>query len=407
MFTPVKRFVSIAAVMVGMIVAARPAQAQNFAPGVSPFFQIRPGLNISQFAYNAQRLGSALQTFPPYAFNNPYGAAYTLGGGLGGYGGAYGGLGGYGGYGGYGGGYGSPYLSSYYDPYYGILKGSSDIIQAQGTFMVDQQKAFLMREQWRGEALKNRKTKFDEDRYEREHSPSAEELRLRNMQFQVMRSRNNPPSTEINSAVALNNLLQDIRTASRGNTQLRTYQVPLAEDTLKRINVTKGNGNVGILKNEGRLTWPVALSGVDFKSEREQINSLVRDAVNQASYNGQVEAGTIMQLNHDTTAMKEQLRRTGYDLPPSLYIEANTFINNLNDAIKLLQQPDAGNYFTGKYALKAKTVPELVNFMSTQGLQFAAATPGDEPAYAALQEALASYDRAVNPDVEKDLAAKK
>jgi hypothetical protein len=273
--------------------------------------------------------------------------------------------------------------------------------------MVDQQKAMLMREQVRGEAIKNRRSAFDEASYEREHTLTAEELRLRNMQFQVMRSRNSPPVTEINSGTALNNLLQDIRTASRGNAQLRTYQVPLAEDTLKRINVTKGSGNVGILKNEGRLIWPVALSGVDFKSERDQINSLVRDAVSQASYNGQVDAGTIMQLNHDTTAMKEQLRRTGYDLPPSLYIEANTFINNLNDAIKALQQPDAGNYFTGKYALKAKTVPELVNFMTAQGLQFAAATPGDEAAYAALQEALASYDRAVNPNVEKDLAAKR
>jgi hypothetical protein len=163
----------------------------------------------------------------------------------------------------------------------------------------------------------------------------------------------------------------------------------------------------GCLKNERRLTRPVALSGVDFKNDRDQINAMIRDAVGQASYNGQVEPGTIMQLNHDTTAMKDRLRRTGYDLPPSLYIEANTFINNLNDAIKALRQPDAGNYFTGKYALKARTVPELVDFMTAHGLQFAQATPGDEAAYAALQEALASYDRAVNPNIEKDLSAKK
>ena len=163
----------------------------------------------------------------------------------------------------------------------------------------------------------------------------------------------------------------------------------------------------GCLKNERRLTWPVALSGVDFKNDRDQINAMIRDAVGQASYNGQVEPGTIMQLNHDTTAMKDRLRRTGYDLPPSLYIEASTFINNLNDAIKALRQPDAGNYFTGKYALKARTVPELVDFMTAHGLQFAQATPGDEAAYAALQEALASYDRAVNPNIEKDLSAKK
>ena len=77
MFTPLKRLLSIVLVMLGMIVAARPAHGQNFMPGVSPFFQIRPGLNISQAAYNLQRLGSSLQTFPPYAFNNPYAAMYT------------------------------------------------------------------------------------------------------------------------------------------------------------------------------------------------------------------------------------------------------------------------------------------------------------------------------------------
>src|SRR5438309_1067071 len=158
MFTPLKRLLSIVLVMLGMIVAARPAHGQNFMPGVSPFFQIRPGLNISQAAYNLQRLGSSLQTFPPYAFNNPYAAMYTsayanpYAGGA--YGGAYGGM--YGNpYGGYG---SSPYMTSYYDPYYGILKGSADVINSQGAFMVDQQKALLMREQFRGEALKNRRT---------------------------------------------------------------------------------------------------------------------------------------------------------------------------------------------------------------------------------------------------------
>jgi hypothetical protein len=223
----------------------------------------------------------------------------------------------------------------------------------------------------------------------------------------VIRLRS-PPVTEINSGSALNNLLQDIRSsAARGNNaELRTYQVPLSEDTLKRINVSKGAGNLGILKHEGRLAWPVALSGADFRSDRDKINAEVRDAVSQATYNGQVDAATIMQLNHDATAVKDQLRRTGTDLPPSLYIEANVFLNNLNDAIRALQQPDVGNFFTGKYALKAKTVPELVSSMAAQGLQFAPATPGDEAAYAALQEALASYDRRVNPNVEKELLAK-
>jgi len=397
MITFLKRF-GVGAVLVTSLATVRPALGQNFVPGVSPFFQIRPGLNVSQAAFNLGLQGRALQNFPPYAF--PGGG---WGNGFGGFGGGLGGgLG-------YGGGYGG-YLTSYYDPSPGnTLRGSAELTKAQGEFIIDQQRTLTMREQRRGEKIKNDRAKFDLETYMREHTPSAEELRLRNLKERVMRSRNNPPVTEITSAKALNDLLQDINSVqARGDTaQLRTFSSPLNEDTLKHVNVTKGQGNIGLLKNEGRLTWPVALSSIDFKEDRERINSLVRDAVSQAGFNGQVDSGSISQLITDTDRMRTHLRKTGTDLPPSLYIDANVFLNNLDDAIRALQQPDVGSFFTGKYALKAKTIPELVNYMTAHGLQFAPAVPGDESAYLALQQALAAYDRAVNPNIEKEAAARR
>jgi hypothetical protein len=92
--------------------------------------------------------------------------------------------------------------------------------------------------------------------------------------------------------------------------------------------------------------------------------------------------------------LHNQLRRNGGDLPFAVYTEAKTFLNNRDDAIAALRQQGVGNYFTGKLAIKAKTIPELVDFMTKQGLQFAPAVPGDEPAYATLHEALANYDLA-------------
>ena len=101
-------------------------------------------------------------------------------------------------------------------------------------------------------------------------------------------------------------------------------------------------------------------------------------------------------MSNDVNTLNRLLRQSSGDLPFGLYTEARTFLNNLTDAITALSQPDVGNYFTGKFALKAKTVPELVEQMSKQGLQFAPATPGDEAAYAALQQALANYDLAIH-----------
>ena len=72
----------------------------------------------------------------------------------------------------------------------------------------------------------------------------------------------------------------------------------------------------------------------------------------------------------------------------------------LDNAIKALQAPDVGNYINGKYAARGKTVGELVKNMG--GLKFAQATPGDEQAYKALQEKLASYYNRSQPSTRSE-----
>jgi len=293
--------------------------------------------------------------------------------------------------------YASPY-SSYYDPYSGYLRGGADVINAQGRFLVNTQQAYLTREQVRSERLANRRKVFDEYLYEREKTPTAEDDRQKHQLEQLNRSRNNPPVTEIWSGKALNDLLADLRKLPPSKPEagqlVNVQQLPLDEDGLKHLNVTKGNGNIALLKNEGRLTWPVALSSPDFKEQRERINSLAQAAVRQAEFNNQVDPGTITQLSSDVESLHRQLKKSGGDLPFALYTEAKTFLNNLDDALGALRQRDVGSYFTGKFAIKAKTVPELVEHMTKQGLQFAPAMTGDESAYAALHQALANYDLA-------------
>jgi len=391
MFSLIKRGTGLA--LVGLAVLALTGSK---AHGQNPFFQIRPGLTLQQAAFNTAVIGQALQNVPPYVYGiNPY--PRVVAGGGGGYGNPYASLysGGYGaGLGGYGGGYGG-YGYPYYDPNASVVMAGASVISAQGGFFVKQQQAFKMREAVYADRLENRRRLFDEYLYEREKTPTPEQDRQRYLREQFDRSRNNPPVTEIYSAKSLNDLLADLRSnaGKSDSATLRTFQLPLDEAALKHINLSKGTGNLGLLKNEGRLSWPVGLSGSEFKEEREQVNSLAREAVNQASFNGQVDSGTIRELVNETEQLRKQFRRTGRDLPPWMYIEASSFLNNLNDATRALQQPDVGNFISGKYAIKAKTIPELVKFMNDNGLQFAPAVPGDEPAYMALQQSLSTYDR--------------
>jgi hypothetical protein len=377
----------------------------------TPDFQIRRGLTVRQAAYNIATLGQALSFVPPYTLGfNPYPRVQVNPGVnplLNSYATPYANLyssmyaaslysNPYAGSAGYGSSSYNPSMYGSYDPYSGYLRGGADVINAQGRFMVNTQDAYLKREQVRSEHIANRRKIFDEYLYEREKMPTAEDERQRHQLEQLNRSRNNPPVTEIWSGKALNDILADLRKLPAKPPQagqlVNVQQLPLDEEGLKHINVTQGTGNIGMLKTQGRLNWPAALNGPDFKEQRERINSLTQAAVRQAEFNGHVDPGTITQLSSDVDNLQSQLRKNGGDLPFAAYSEAKGFLNNLDDALAALRQPDVGNSFTGNYALKAKTVPELVDHMKKQGLQFAPAVPGDERAYVALHQALANYD---------------
>src|SRR5262249_39243975 len=172
-----------------------------------------------------------------------------------------------------------------------------------------------------------------------------------------------------------NNLLIDLRTlaVTSDAASLGTFPVLLDEDRLKHINVTRGAGNIALLKNEGRLTWPLALSRTAFQLERERLSARATEAVKQARLKGQVDAGTIRQMTADVDHLDRQLRTEGKDLSPRVYIEAKTFLKNFGDAITALRQDDVANHFNGKYALRANSVAELIKHLTDEGLQFAPA----------------------------------
>ena len=68
----------------------------------------------------------------------------------------------------------------------------------------------------------------------------------------------------------------------------------------------------------------------------------------------------------------------------------------MKEALKLLEKPHAGYYFSGKFSARGKTVAELIQHMSYQGLRFAPAVAGDEAAYENLHRALVVYDVAAH-----------
>jgi hypothetical protein len=371
--------------------------------------------NARRAAFNIALYGAAMRQVPPYALGyNPYPqivartavAPPYMNPALGAYG-----LPGYGGTlvnqpvaagGAYAGSpglmssvtdpYYNPYYNSYvpyWDPYSGFLRGTAEIIAAEGRFRVNNEQSKLMHEQVRQARIDTRRRVFDEWLYERATLPRVRaEERERLAEYELRYHLSSPAATDIYSATSLNTILDKLQKMQGEG--LKGPTIPLDEDLLKQINVTTGaGGNVGLLKNDGRLLWPLALSGSEFEIERKNLDRNIPQAVSEVEKHGQVDRGRLKDMMADADKMYERLAGMIGDLTPTQYIEAKRYLNQLNDALRVLQTPDAGNYFTGKYVARGKSVGELVKNMA--GLKFAPATPGEEKAYRELYQALAAF----------------
>jgi hypothetical protein len=278
------------------------------------------------------------------------------------------------------------------DPY----AAAAAIMNAQGQLMVNQMQASLLQEQVRSARIGNRRLQFDEDAYQRGLTPTAEQDRQRLFAQQLLRSLNNPPLTEIWSGQALNVLLIDLsETSGDGSSaRLTTYTLPLDAIDLGSINITAAGrtGSARVLKNNGELQWPLALSSEPFAQTRERVNQAVQKVVRQGN---PAQAGdeTVLSLAQDVDLLQAQLKREAGAVTCSQYRDANAFLTRLRTDLRTYNQPDAGRYAL----VPVKTVPELVGQMVKKGLTFAPASAGDEAAYKALHQALVVYDRDVHP----------
>jgi hypothetical protein len=270
----------------------------------------------------------------------------------------------------------------------GALRGTADILAAQGAWLKSLQEADLLKEQGRGTQLLTRRQAFDEYFYERRHTPTFEEERERFAQMDLERSLNDPPIGEISSGKALNTLLAALVKEFK---EVSGPAIPLDADLLRHINLAAGRTRVGILKDEGRLSWPPVLRGDEFKTERDLLNSLAPEAIYQA-VNAHVDAGTVKAMANSIQRLRRELGSKISGLTASEFIDANRFLAELEDGVKALGRADADRVFTGKYAAQGGTVGELINYMLAQGLTFAPAVAGDGASYVALHRALVAYN---------------
>jgi hypothetical protein len=358
----VKRFLTVALLFGGLIAWSLAAEAQ---------FQTPPP-NTSGLYPPAQTQGMARgYNAPPPA---PTYAPYTNPNNVG--------------YGGYVGPYGAAgnAAGSY-------LQGRADVITSVGNYQVQKQQARSMDEQNKQSQLQTRRDIFNEIQYEKENTPTLEDQREQDRQQYLRRARNDPPLTEIISALPLNDLFNDIK---RIETEyaIRGPFVPLDPYAVQRINLTDGTtrGSTSQFKPGMTFDWPLVLERDEFAPERKALEESIPAAIAQLSQYGKVPAAMQNQLNKTVDRLRGKINDMVKDLTPDEYISGNRYANQLRDGIKDFNNPNAANFYNGKWQAQANNVGELVAQMTRDGLSFAPAAVGSEAAYRSVYRSLLNYD---------------
>jgi hypothetical protein len=277
------------------------------------------------------------------------------------------------------------------------LRGLGDYTLAFGRYVQDYHKARLLNQEVERAKIETRRRLIEEMRYMQSLIPTAEEVRRANIERDLARARKQAPVSEVLSGKSLNDLLAHVRNLHAKG--VRGPGLPLDEELLKRINVTTDfGGNIGLLKN-GKINWPTTLLKDPFTKAREKVNDAAEAAFNQARTNGKIEPNVLKELDAGRKAMEDTLDKMGVDqLTMTEFIEARRYLNYLSDAIRALEDPQVANYFSNprKYAARGKTITDLVDYMSREGLKFAGSMPGDEASYRSLYTVLAAYEEAMS-----------
>jgi hypothetical protein len=194
----------------------------------------------------------------------------------------------------------------------------------------------------------------------------------------------------INSGQAANELLTELK----GFQKQGIAGPPVALDTkmLQLVNLTKSNGHIGYLRNADKLEWPTVLQGANFATDRKQITALLLEASKQAQ-KGKVDAKVLEDLGKVLNDLNQLLKDQITEVTASQYIEGKRFLINLGMTVEVLQDKACQEYFAIAKELptKAKTVTDLVRYMTEKNLKFAPCLPGDNATYRDLYQAMDAY----------------
>lgn len=305
------------------------------------------------------------------------------------------------------GGYDPGYSSSPYQDYNSTgstLRGTADVLRAQGSLWTSAEQARLMREQALQARLDTIRKKFDLDTYIKLNTPTYTELEANRAAITLKRIQENATPGEVSSGRSLNVLLDDLRKFP--GKKLAGEAPMVTEEVLTLLSVAGpgSTGSLGIVRDRegGKIIppWPTILQEIFTPKQLSSMENQVKMLYDQAkeSKDGTVDPNLVKELSKSLDKACDDLGKRISEMSTSDYLYGKRFLTDLDLARKALQNGDykAQNDFQKWARGGPRSAQELADYITKTGIKIAPSTMTDEAAYRAIHTALANLDIQLN-----------
>ena len=185
----------------------------------------------------------------------------------------------------------NPYVPAYgYPPGPGYnagarLQGQAQVMQAYGDVINSQEQARIFREKANQAKLDTRKQAFDQMLYEKANTPTYVEALTKEKANILTRMMNYPLRSEVADGKTLNTMLPLLQALSNQGTMGPPVSLPQSMVNLLNISGS-GTSSVGLLRDGGRVDWPIGLVGKNQKA----LDKLLPEAYSAAASGADAEA---------------------------------------------------------------------------------------------------------------------
>lgn len=204
------------------------------------------------------------------------------------------------------------------------------------------------------------------------------------------RLRESPTETDLRRGDALNVLLDDLTAPTIHPSTLRYAKVPLVGGTLQRIplHLPTLGGVISMRQLTVDDDWPIPLRAEAFAVERRNYLKAV-DRVLEQELDGRVSPDAVQAVRQAVDDLRDKMEQKISIHDRDAFLQSKNFIDALEKAARLLQQPAVDRLLAEMERYPGTTVGDLLEFMQRHNLQFSeAVSPADWTLYRELYEQL-------------------